>query len=202
MALQGSIDLRTFIAIELPHDIQAQIHQQQQSLAQILDDPPIRWVKPESIHLTLKFLGEITPAKAKEIGDGLGVEVKDFSAASVVVGGLGCFPNFNRPRVVWVGLIEERNILKQLQAHLDDWLESLGFNPEKRGFSPHLTIGRVHRSVNARQRKSLGDQIQSQHIPSLGQFKAEAVHLFKSDLKSTGAVYTRLATGSLGGMDE
>jgi 2'-5' RNA ligase len=194
--------LRTFIAIELPHHIQAQIRQQQQSLAQILEDPPIRWVKPESIHLTIKFLGEISPEKAKEIGLGLGAEVKDYPATKVVVGGLGCFPNFNRPRVVWIGLREDRNTIQSLQTHLEQWLEHLGFDPEKRGFSPHLTIGRVHRSVNNRQRRNLGDQIQSYPIQQLGEFTVQAVHLFKSDLKPTGAVYTQLATGSLGEKDE
>ncbi|MGD8603109.1 MAG: RNA 2',3'-cyclic phosphodiesterase [Anaerolineales bacterium] len=191
--------MRTFIAVELPKQIQNQIHQQQQSLAQDLDDPPIRWVKPESIHLTLKFLGEIPQPKAQQIGDGLPAEAGHFSTTAIVVAGLGCFPDFNRPRVVWVGLDDRGGTIKDLQAHLDQWLVKLGFDPEKRGFSPHLTIGRVHRRVNNQQRRKLGDRIRDYKVPQLGEFEADSVHLFRSDLKPTGAVYTRLATARLKG---
>jgi 2'-5' RNA ligase len=194
--------LRTFIAIELPNQIQDQIHIQQQSLAQVLNDPPIRWVKSESIHLTLKFLGEISPEKAQEIGEGLPAEAGKFPAARVRIGGIGCFPNFSRPRVLWVGLEDPSATLKDLQGHLDLWLEGLGFEPEKRGFSPHLTIGRVHRRVNNRQRKQIGEHIRNFTVPPLGEFTAYSVHLFKSDLKPTGAIYTRLATARLGETDE
>jgi 2'-5' RNA ligase len=202
LVVEGRYDLRTFIAIELPAPIRSQIHQQQQALAQALDDPPIRWVRPESIHLTLKFLGEISTQKAQQIDAALPYEVRQYPPARVQVQGLGCFPNFKRPRVVWIGLETQRAVLSALQAHLENWLQTLGFQPEKRGFSPHLTIGRIHRRVNNRQRKNLGDQIRGHKAPLLGEFTAESVHLLKSDLRPSGAVYTRLATARLGGADE
>lgn len=139
---------------------------------------------------------------AQKIGDGLVEEAGRFSTARMIVAGLGCFPNYNRPRVVWLGLEGSTAVLKGLQAHLDRWLVNFDFEPEKRGFSPHLTIGRVHRQVSNRQRRELGDQIRGYEVPKLGEFTVESVHLFKSDLKPTGAVYTHLATAALGGADE
>jgi 2'-5' RNA ligase len=190
--------LRTFIAIDLPAGIRTQIHDHQHSLARVLDDPPIRWVKPDSIHLTLKFLGEISPQKAELIGTEMPLKVGGFAAANLLVGGLGCFPNFNRPRVLWIGLQDQSDVLRAIQDHLERWLQSMGFEAEKRNFSPHLTIGRIHRRVGNHQRKEIGERLKDCEVPELGSFMVNALYLYMSELKSSGAVYTRLATARLG----
>jgi 2'-5' RNA ligase len=190
--------LRTFIAIALPTQIRNKIEEQQRLLARDLNDPPVRWVKPESIHLTLKFLGDISPQQAQQIQSKMPEITSQFPATQVLVEGVGCFPNYSRPRVIWLGLQDDQSVLSKLQSLLDSSLEDHGFSPEERGFSPHLTIGRVHRRVNHRQRKELGDNIAQVIVQTIGSFTADKIHLFQSELKPSGAVYTRLSSASLG----
>jgi 2'-5' RNA ligase len=190
--------LRTFIAIALPTQIREKIKEQQRLLARDLNEPPIRWVRPESIHLTLKFLGEISPQQAQQIQSKMLEITSQFPTTIVVVEGLGCFPNYSRPRVIWLGLQDAQAVLSKMQNLLDRSLEDHGFAPEERGFSPHLTIGRVHRRVSHQHRKELGNKIAQINIPAIGSFTADMIHLFQSELKPSGAVYTQLASASLG----
>lgn len=190
--------MRTFIAIALPTQIRTKIEQQQQFLERDLSDPPVRWVKSKSIHLTLKFLGDISSQQALQIQAIMPQVTSQYSSTHVIVHGLGCFPNFSQPRVIWIGLKDAQAVLVNLQKQLDDELRSLGFAPEERGFSPHLTIGRVHRQVNHHNRRELGKKLARVEVPELGRFTADTIHLFKSELKPSGAEYTCLASASLG----
>lgn len=191
--------MRTFIAVEIPEEIKSRIEQQQIAITRDLGDPPIRWVRTEAIHLTLKFLGEISPDKAKQIEIQMPGIVAPFPPVEVEVGRLGCFPNLNRPRVVWIGIKENGNVLPELQRELDHWLQKLGFEEEKRGFSPHLTIGRVNRQAGNQERHNLGSKLAGCQVPSLGRFTVDELILFKSDLKPSGAIYSALAQVKLGG---
>jgi len=159
----------------------------------------VRWVKPGGIHLTLKFLGDVPANRIEEIERALTQACAGFPAFSLSVGGLGCFPNPRRPRVVWVGVQEESGTLAGLQKAIEDGMEKLGFAPEGRKFHAHLTLGRTQRRASSGDVRRLGRLVQEIEIGPLGQMEARSVSLIKSDLKPTGAVYTQLAAVRLEG---
>jgi 2'-5' RNA ligase len=191
--------VRTFIAIELDETIKAALTDLQEELKAEVPPRSVRWVKPGGIHLTLKFLGNVPVNRIEEIERALSQACAGFPAFSFSVGGLGCFPNPRRPRVVWVGVREESGALTRLQKAIEDGMEKLGFPPEGRRFHAHLTLGRTQRRASSGDVRRLGQLVSETEIGQLGQMKARAVSLIKSDLRPTGAVYTRLAAAGLKG---
>ncbi len=191
--------VRTFIAIELDETIKAALTALQGQLKAEVPQGSVRWVKPGGIHLTLKFLGDVPANRIEEIERALTQACAGFPAFSFSVGGLGCFPNPRRPRVVWVGVQEESGTLMRLQKAIEDGMEKLGFAPEGRRFHAHLTLGRTQRRASSGDVRRLGQLVTEVEIGELGQMEARAVSLMKSDLKPTGAVYTRLAEARLEG---
>ena len=191
--------VRTFIAIELDETINAALTGLQRQLKAKAPQGSVRWVRPEGIHLTLKFLGDVPVNRIEEIERALTQACAGFPAFSFSVGELGCFPNPRRPRVVWVGVQEESGTLAGLQKAIEDGMEKLGFAPEGRRFHAHLTLGRTQRRASSGDVRRLGQLISEADIGELGQMEVRAVSLMKSDLKPTGAVYTRLAAARLEG---
>ena len=151
--------LRTFIAIELDEELKADLQRVQDRLREQVAPRSVRWVRPEAIHLTLKFLGD-TPA-----GEGGGSQGCACQAAAQVspfrftVGGLGCFPNTRRPRVVWVGLQEPTGALARLRDAVEAQVAPLGFPTETRPFRPHLTLGRVQRHASKSEVSEIGEVV-------------------------------------------
>jgi len=191
--------IRTFIAIKLDETINAALADLQRQLKAKAPQGSVRWVRPEGIHLTLKFLGDVPVNRIEEIKQALIQACVGFPAFSFSVGGLGCFPNPRRPRVVWVGVQEESGTLAGLQKAIEDGMEKLGFAPEGRRFHAHLTLGRTQRRASSGDARRLGQLVSETDIGELGQMEVRAVSLMKSDLKPTGAVYTRLAAARLEG---
>jgi len=191
--------VRTFIAIELDETINAALTDLQEQLKAKVPRGSVRWVRPQGIHLTLKFLGDVPANRIEEIERALTQACAGFPAFSFSVGELGCFPNPRRPRVVWVGVQEESGTLKRLQKAVEDGMEKLGFAPEGRRFHAHLTLGRTQRRASSSDVRRLGQLVSEANIGELGQMEARAVSLIKSDLKPTGAVYTQLAAARLEG---
>jgi len=191
--------IRAFIAIELGETISVALTDLQGQLKAKVPRRSVRWVKPEGIHLTLKFLGDVPANRIEEIERALTQACAGFPAFSLSVGGLGCFPNPRRPRVVWVGVQEESGTLAGLQKAIEDGMEKLGFAPEGRRFHAHLTLGRTQRRASSGDVRRLGQLVSETDIGSLGQMEARSVSLIKSDLKPTGAVYTQLAAVKLEG---
>jgi 2'-5' RNA ligase len=189
--------IRTFIAIELDETINAALTDLQEQLKAKVPRNSVRWVRPEGIHLTLKFLGDVPVNRIEEVERALTQACAGFPAFSFSVRGLGCFPNPRRPRVVWVGVQEESRTLKRLQKAIEDGMEKLGFAPERRKFHAHLTLGRVRRRTSSGDVRRLGQLVEETDIGLLGQMEARAVSLIKSDLRPTGAVYTQLAAVKL-----
>ena len=179
--------IRSFIAIDFPDEIRKALEAIQKELKQCRAG--VRWVKPSSIHLTLKFLGNIQPAQVDDIGLTVAQEIRDHPPITLRPVGLGAFPNLRKPRVLWVGLEDEVQKLKGLQARVENALEPLGFAREKRGFRPHLTIGRVK---DRRRLQSLVDTIAALDVPPFDSFDVTEIILYKSDLRPTGAIYTKL----------
>ena len=189
--------VRAFIAIELPPDLLAQIGRLQARVRQELPPGLVRWVQPEGIHLTLKFLGDVDRERLPEIERALGSACAPHAPFDLQISEMGCFPNPQRPRVVWVGVQETGETLAALQRDVERAIAPLGFPPDRRGFHPHLTLGRVKdRRPNARRSAeldALGAYVTRARV-RLGTLHVDAVHLMRSELLPSGAVYTSLAT--------
>ena len=185
--------IRTFIAIELDESIKDGLTKLQERLKGKVPRGSARWVRPKGIHLTLKFLGDVPADQIGEITRALERSCQGFAPFSLSCGGLGCFPNLKRPRVVWVGIQEETGTLAQLKKAIEENVAPLGYPTEKRKFSPHLTLGRVQKRASSGDRRRLGELVGASEIGMLGQMEVRSVNLIRSDLRPSGAVYTRLA---------
>ena len=147
---------------------------------------PLKWVRPEGIHVTLKFLGEVADAREPELRAALGRAAAGGHALSLVVGGFGAFPGLERPRVIWAGL-EPDPALESLQHRVEREFGPLGFPPESRPFRAHLTLGRAARDARPRGCDGLEETLiglRHQETAVVG-----AVDLMQSVLQSAGAVY-------------
>jgi RNA 2',3'-cyclic 3'-phosphodiesterase len=184
--------IRAFIAIELPQEIIAFIHKIQQGLRSY--GFKARWVRPENIHLTLKFLGDINSEDIKKAGDAIISAAGENASMSLGAKGIGVFPGVKRPRVIWTGIAGQTKELADLQKTLDGKLETIGFPKEKRPYKGHLTIARIKGKVDA---KRLIDAMTEFGRLESKTFMAEEVVLFKSKLKPSGAVYTKLMSAAL-----
>ncbi|MEA3436991.1 MAG: RNA 2',3'-cyclic phosphodiesterase, partial [Thermodesulfobacteriota bacterium] len=139
----GSDTIRAFIAIELPEEITAFIRKIQEGLRSY--GFKARWVRPENVHLTLKFLGDINNEEIKKVGDAIISAASENSSMSLGAKGIGFFPGVKRSRVIWTGIAGQTKELTDLQKTLDGKLETIGFPKEKRPFKGHLTIARIKR---------------------------------------------------------
>jgi 2'-5' RNA ligase len=179
--------IRSFIAIDLPDATRQALAAVQEQLKQ--SRATVRWVKPGSIHLTLKFLGNIHAAQVEDIARAVVQEIRDQAPITLRPAGLGAFPSLRKPRVIWIGMNGEVQRLNAIQVRVDNALEPLGFVREKRGFRPHLTIGRVK---DRRRLQSLVDAMVTLDVEPFNSFDADEIILYKSDLRPTGAIYTKL----------
>jgi 2'-5' RNA ligase len=189
--------LRSFIAIEMPAELQDAMDKSTDGLKKALARPLVRWVPPHNVHLTLKFLGDVSPANLELLAQALKVEAGQHTSFSISIGGLGVFPNLRRPRVVWIG-IEAPAALQALHHGIEVAAAHLGYEPENRPFSPHLTIGRVNQNTSASDIQQIRAALEQTSVGSLGAVAVEAMHIFKSDLQPGGAIYTHLYTASFG----
>lgn len=188
--------LRAFIAVEIPPSIQQAIHSKTESLRRALGPELVRWVPCQNLHLTLKFLGDISAANVDMLANMLTTEAGRVPSFSMRVSGLGSFPTPKRARVLWVGLHAPAG-LAALQHGIESAAAKLGYETEERPFSPHLTIGRVRQQISANEKESIRQALEQTHVGELGEAEISAVHLFKSDLNRDGAVYTRLFSAPL-----
>jgi 2'-5' RNA ligase len=185
--------IRTFIALELPPSIISLLEKVQEDLKSMR--LRAKWVRPENIHLTLKFLGNINPVDTDKIGAAMTDAVDDFAPLNLVAGRVGVFPGIKRPRVIWLGLGGQIQLLIAMQRLLEDNLAALGFKKEKRPFKGHLTLGRFRQTVNPNTIRQIMRQYANGYRE---EFTARRIILFKSDLKPTGAVYSRLQISLIG----
>jgi len=187
--------IRTFLAIEIPKEILDQFERLHYRLDRSMTGV-VRWAKPGSIHLTLKFFGNITERDIRSIEDTLKGKASALAPIPIAVGTMGVFPNLSKPRVLWVGITPGLRELKATQAEIEAVLEAAGFPREERAYRPHLTLGRMKAD---RKIDGLDKAIESNKDFAAGSFTASEMILFRSDLKPTGPVYTALAKFKLGG---
>lgn len=176
--------MRLFIALNFPDAIRRELWS---AIEPIRDAPlPITWVRPEGIHLTLKFLGHVADARAPEMFAALSRAASGTRPLPLTLGGFGAFPDLRAPRVVWVGL-ESPPGLELLQHHVEREFAPLGFPTEPRPFRPHVTLGRAARAARARDFPGLGDRLAA--IAFQAAVLVETVDLMQSVLQRGGAVY-------------
>ncbi|HUT69524.1 MAG TPA: RNA 2',3'-cyclic phosphodiesterase [Desulfatiglandales bacterium] len=185
--------IRSFLAFELPLQIKEQVGEISKELQQ--SRLPVRWVKVENIHLTIVFLGPVTEETIAGVKQKAGSIAERFSAFQIRLNRVGVFPNWRRPRVLWIGLDGEIGGLSDLRDELQAALEELGFKPENRPFRPHLTLGRFKGTVNrGEELKWILDRFHD--ITSDEDYLKELI-LFKSDLRPAGPVHTKMAAWPL-----
>ena len=183
--------IRTFIALDFPLSILESIEQQTKRLRQTLGDDAIRWVPSHNMHLTLKFLGN-APISHLDFLKQMLTQVADSTHPfDLQIGGIGSFPNSNRPRVLWVGL-HAPAALVTLQKAIEEGAQRLGYEKEERPFSPHLTLGRVRQGMDGKVLQKIGNALSTIQLGKIGTARVDSVHLYKSDLNSEGSVYTKL----------
>ncbi|MEK6568609.1 MAG: RNA 2',3'-cyclic phosphodiesterase [Candidatus Omnitrophota bacterium] len=183
--------MRIFIAIKLENEIKDKLSQIQEELKSAQAD--VRWVKPENIHLTLKFIGEIEEAKIPEILHHLKELASKTKPFILRISTAGAFPGLKSPRVVWVGVKEDTGELARIAETIENSLAELGFPKESRKFFSHLTLGRLRSDKN---KDRLIQKLEKTKVPELTQ-RISSIILFKSLLQPTGAVYQGLSEISL-----
>jgi len=184
--------IRSFIAIELPRETRACVERVTARLRTSSTD--VRWVKTDDIHLTLKFLGDIEEGRIPEIAGCIEQCLQGIPPFPIAVRGLGAFPSDHNPQVIWIAAADESGRLPRMQDALEEGLSRLGFKKEKRPFAPHLTLGRLK---SPRGKEAVRSGLAELKHTDCGSYSAEAVCLYKSDLRPSGSVYTLLESFSL-----
>ena len=193
--------IRCFVAVELDAPLRRALADVQRRTRGRIEkalgpDSRVQWVRPESVHVTLKFLGDVEESRIPDLEAALRRMAAAHSVGTVEVAGLGVFPDARNPRVLWVGLREGSALIARLAEAVDRAMSEVGFPPESRPFSPHLTLARIKEGGRA-----VGRALESQGLltesPVLGRLSVGALALMQSALHSSGAVYTRLAEFAL-----
>jgi len=177
--------MRLFVALEIPSAVRENLAALLKSLRAV--SPQTRWVRPDNLHVTLKFIGEVSETKVVAIRIAL-TGVRSDQPVALDFRGLGFFPNEKHPRVLWAGIEASPN-LKTLAANIDEGTEKLGIRREQRPFSPHLTLARFE---SPRLPEKLRSAIQENAARDFGSLRTSQFHLIESKLKPSGAEYTTL----------
>jgi RNA 2',3'-cyclic 3'-phosphodiesterase len=185
------LQIRSFIAIELPAGLKTNLLGLQDEFKSA-GFMFVKWVAPEGIHLTLKFLGSVPESKIPEIVSGMTRACSGITPFTLKTSKLGVFPNISRPSVFWLGVGGDVEGVCKLQKRVDDELKPMGFIPEKRAFTPHLTLARLRETASLQNRKDFGDMVAKTHLCSENIIDVNGINLMRSQLMPTGAVYTRL----------
>jgi 2'-5' RNA ligase len=182
--------MRTFVAIDIPDEIRSRIEVLIATLRRVPAN--VRWSRPEALHITLKFLGEIPAENVDTVKLALH-SLPDADPVTIRIAGAGFFPSERTPRVLWLG-IESGPELGTVAAAIEQRLVPLGVPPDERPFSPHLTLGRI-RAANGM--ALLRDILSRQGALSMGSFTASEFFLYESQLAPGGSIYRKLARFSL-----
>ncbi|WP_066636580.1 RNA 2',3'-cyclic phosphodiesterase [Desulfolucanica intricata] len=184
-------NLRLFWAVNLPVDIKAKLVDLQRQLTKVRAD--VKWVEEENFHLTVKFLGNVEPVKVPAIFEQVKKEVAGVGAISLEIQNLGVFPQQGMPRVLWVGLQGEKDKLIAMHNHVQKALITLGFAPEGKPFSPHLTLGRIR---SPRKTQKLLEEITCLNNQNrvIGNVLVKTLDLMESELTRQGPVYSILGS--------
>lgn len=184
--------MRSFIALEISLEARDAIAEFQRELKRL--DPAVAWTRPDKLHLTLRFLGELDDPLVPAVGDALSDAVGEMQPFDLELSHPGVFPDLRRPRVVWVGLKGELDRLNELRSAVEQAVEPFGYPAEKAAFRPHLTIGRVKGERNIREMLARSELYVMPHV----RFASREIVLFRSDLQPGGSRYTAIRRAALG----
>lgn len=186
--------IRTFVAVELSSAVRAEAARLVDLLRPVGGDA--RWVEPQNMHLTLKFLGDVREEAIADVCRVVTKAAADFQPFDIKLGSAGAFPDLRRPRTLWIGITQGQQELVRLQSAVERALAKRGFPKENRDFFPHLTIGRIRES--GPQMGELGQRIQTHADFAAGGSTIRDVVVFASHLSSSGPTYEPLARAPLG----
>ena len=181
-----SEEWRTFCAIELSDEARAQLADHARQVRDAVPEASASWSKPENVHLTLKFFGNIAKENLTRISSAAARVALEFSPFQIRVGGTGVFPKPSRPQILWIGVQDSPGRLSELQRRLEEEFVVEGFAKEDRAYRPHLTIARLRRPEGARR---LAEAHLQTNFPFLTMTVTELV-LFRSQLSPKGSIYT------------
>ncbi|HNR31155.1 MAG TPA: RNA 2',3'-cyclic phosphodiesterase [Candidatus Hydrogenedentes bacterium] len=179
--------MRCFLAIHPPEDVIDELAALRERMRRTRAD--VSWPAPENLHMTLRFLGETTEEQAAQVAEALPAVLAQCARPVLTVQGIGAFPHVERPSVVWVGVDTPDDTLDEIQAQCEAAASEAGLKQKRKRFTPHITLGRVR---GRRRLGALVRQMREERNFFGGEFTASAVTLFRSDIKSGGAVYTPL----------
>lgn len=183
--------IRSFVAIELPDELRSMLTGLQSQMKSHTQSP-VKWVDPSGVHLTLKFLGNVAGNRIAEITQTIEAASSGVPPFQLEVKGLGVFPSLKRVQIIWVGLEGDIAQLCQLQQRIESSLAPLGFPPEGRPFTPHLTLARVRERATPEERQSLGQFVASARFETVYRFGVDSVYLMRSQLTREGAIYSQI----------
>lgn len=189
---------RLFVAVVLPDSVLAQVGRVQERLQGLAPERAARWVRPEGIHITLKFLGDAPVSQLDALRAALDAAVEGHSAFELYAAGLGAFPHTKQPRVLWIGLSGDIAELNAVRESVEERISPLGFPTEKRDFHPHLTLARAARGASRADQAALGELVDKIDLPRLVTWRVEGISLIRSDLGPGGAQYTQVHLAPLG----
>ena len=185
--------MRTFIAVDFQTDILDKIEKIVTYLKTQTPADALNWVTKDHLHLTLKFIGEVSTDKISHVKALMAEVLQSSTVFTIEVKGLGLYPNANKPRVIWLG-IEHNPVLVDIHERLDHALAQTQIKPDRRAFTPHLTIARVRKNARPDQVRIIGETLSQFKISSLGISQIENIRLYQSELKPQGPTYTPLMT--------
>ena len=180
---------RLFCAFELPEALRHSIAEHGRKVREAVPDAAASWIRPENVHLTMKFFGNVDPARAPVISAAAACVVKEFSPIQIEVGKTGVFPRPSRPQVLWIGVEDASGALLKLQQRLEDEFAVAGFPKEDRAFRPHLTIARIRKTQNADRLAQIHLGLPFSGVP----VRLDELILFRSELSPKGSKYTAIS---------
>jgi len=195
MAAATPGQVRAFIAIALEPGWILVLKQVQRQFQTGLPEDAVRWIRAEQIHLTLKFLGNVSRERLTSLSAGLNQASAGIAPFRLALESVGCFPHTKNPRVVWVGIKGELDSLRRLQAQVERETQGFGDHREERSFQPHLTIGRVR--AQGKMARSVGELVERAAVTNPEELIVRQIHLVQSELSAEGARYTTLASAAL-----
>jgi len=184
---------RTFCAFELPHSLRVRIKEHAERVREAVADAAASWNRPNNIHLTLKFFGNVDQTRVLMISDVLARAAKESAPIGITVGGTGVFPRPSRPQVLWIGVADRTGALARLQKRVEVECARVGFPKEDRAFRPHLTIARIRNPQNA-------TRVAEAHLGlefAPLELTLDELVLFRSELSPHGSKYTPISRSRL-----
>jgi 2'-5' RNA ligase len=185
--------IRAFIALPVDERLMPVLTETARAVREALPASSVKWTRPENLHLTLRFLGNIPAAAVDDIAGQLRTACAGTPVLTARVAGFGCFPTSDRARVLWLGVCEPTGRLAELHARITTMLADHGQVEERARFHPHLTLGRV-KELRPRERLALAEGIRACRVDDLGDWRMERVALMRSELSPDGPRYTELTS--------